>query len=337
MNNTVSICIPSYQRPNDLDYLLSTLNDLDEYPEEIIIADDNSPEQESIIIIFEKYKQVFEKKGVRFILIKNITNLGYDKNLKILINNASSDYLMFIGNDDAVDPKCISEFKKYHFISKCNAYSRSFWRFYGNLKNIVGKSWFHKKDLIFKPQNSDPNYFFRLGAYFGGTIFKTSWAKSKEISNFDGTLYYQIYLMASAYYEGGIGYISYPIVGARIEGIPLFGSSVSEANEHSPGQYTATARCAMWKAIISISEYIDQKYDAQSKPFIIKEIKTRMSFHLFESYSNRSLKDLIELAAELNKLSLFIHPIPIFLFIVVLFFRRKSIFLFSIIRKLYQK
>ncbi len=337
IKTSITIGIPSYQRPNDLDYLLSTIKSLNQYPEKIIIADDNSPDQNKITQIIHRYIPFFEENGVEICYIKNHINLGYDKNLKNIINNTHSDYLMFIGNDDAVDPDCISEFIKFERKFKFNAYSRSFWRFNNNLDTKFGKSWFHKSNYAFTPHNSTPNFYYRLGAYFGGLIFKTEWAKSKEISKFDGTLYYQIYLTASAFYEGGIGYISYPIVGARIEGVPLFGNSESEASDHSPGQYAAKARSAMWKSIISISEYIDMIYSVKSRSFIIKELKTRMSFHLFESYSNRSLSELIELCKELNKLKLFFHPIPILLFLFVLIFRSKSIYLFTFIRKIYQR
>lgn len=334
---SITIGIPSYQRPDDLDYLMSTIKSLNQYPEKIIIADDNSPDQDKITQIINRYASFFDKNGVEICYIKNSINLGYDKNLKNIINNTRTEYLMFIGNDDAVDPNCISEFKKFERKYKLNAYSRSFWRFNHNLDNKFGKSWFHNSDHVFMSNNSTPNYYYRLGAYFGGLIFNAKWAKSKEISHFDGTLYYQIYLMASAFYEGGIGYISYPIVGARIEGVPMFGNSESESGEHSPGQYTAKARSAMWKSIIYISEYIDSIYSVKSRTFIIEELKARMSFHLFESYTSRSIRDLIELCKELHRIKLFIHPIPIFLSILVLLLRSKSIHFFKIIRKIYQR
>ncbi len=302
-----------------------------------MVADDNSPDQEKISEVVSEYELFFQSRGINFIYIKNKENLGYDKNLKVIINAASSNYVMFIGNDDAVDPKCVLEIKSFLNKNRCKVYSRSFWRFHDRIDDPFGRSWFFKSDHIFDQSNSAPNLYYRLGAYFGGLVIDREWASSNEIAVFDGTLYYQIYLLACAYYEGGIGYISYPIVGARIEGIPLFGASKSEASNHSPGAYSAKSRAAMWKAIISISDYIDHKYDVNSRPFIIHELKTRMSFHLLETYSRRSLSDLMELYKELNNLHLVNHFVPVFLFLVVAIFRSHSLFFFNFIRKIYQR
>lgn len=337
MSLKIAIGIPSYQRPNDLSYLLLTIKNLSYYPDEIIVADDNSPDQDKISEVISEYRSFFLDKGINFTFIKNNENLGYDKNLKIIINATNSEYLMFIGNDDAVDTECIKKIKSFLNKNQCNACSRSFWRFHNRIDNPFGKSWFFRSDHIFNQGNSDPNFYYRLGAYFGGLVFDRRWAKSKETDIFDGSLYYQIYLLACAYYEGGIGYISYPIVGARIEGIPLFGSAKSEESDHSPGVYSAKSRAAMWKAIISISDYVDHKYDVNSRPYIIHELKTRMSFHLLETYSKRKLSDLMELYKELNKLHLVNHFIPVILFLLVALFRSHSLFFFNFVRKIYQR
>ncbi len=337
MNPKITIGIPSYSRPNDLSYLFSTIKALVEYPDEIVIADDNSPDQEEILRVVSQYRSFFQSKGINFIFIKNKENLGYDKNLKVIINSASSEYVMFIGNDDAVDPKCISEVKSFLTMNHCRAYSRSFWRFHHSIGEPFGRSWFFKSDHIFNQSNSSPNFYYRLGAYFGGLIFDRVWAKSKETDVFDGTLYYQIYLMACAYYEGGIGYISYPIVGARIEGLPLFGVAKSESSVHRPGNYSASARSSMWSSIVAISDFIDKLYLVNSKKIILYELKTRMSFHLFEMYRNRSRRELLLMINELRKLHLYWHPVPVVLSLLVFFLGRHSESVFYTIRKIYQR
>jgi GT2 family glycosyltransferase len=92
MNPRITIGIPSYQRPNDLSYLLLTIKNLIIYPDEIVIADDNSPDQDKISNIISEYKPFFLSQGINLIFITNKENLGYDKNLKVIITGGDAEF-----------------------------------------------------------------------------------------------------------------------------------------------------------------------------------------------------------------------------------------------------
>lgn len=337
---SITIGIPSYGRPNDLKYLLKSIYELAHYPDEILVVDDNSPNGAEIVDVVNVWQDLFHKKNINFVFHSNESNLGYDKNLKKIINLSSSEYVVFIGNDDIFLPNGIKYLRNF-LVRNPNllACSRSFVRFSESLGKIkiLGISKFSVESKIFRPKYDIPSIYFRSTAFFGGLTFKKSWAQSKAIGDFDGTLYYQVYLAACAFYEGGIGYVSEPMVGARVGGVPLFGSAKVESHVHRPGEYTPTARATMWKNILSISKFIDNEYLVNSYPSIKSELKVRMSFHVFEGYANRSITDLIRLIKELHRLKLMSHPVPIALALVVLLSRSKSRFLFQIARMIYQK
>lgn len=334
----LTIAIPSYKRPIELGYLLNTIYDSSDIPFEIAISDDNSGAEYGIEELCISWRSKFEHRGVRCSFSKNPQNIGYDRNIRKLINMAAGDYVTLLGNDDALTKEGIGYLKRYlaeapHVF----AISRTFVRFKNSLNEVVGISRFAGEDQVFDVSNSKPNVYFRLGAFFSGITFDRQWAISKDTDQYDGTLYYQIYLSACAYYESGIGYISFPIVGGRVDGIPLFGNSATERGSHVPGSYSAKARANMWTQLLRIARDIDGKYGVDSYRYIAHELKTRMSFHVLEMYCHKNVSELLDLFIELRKLQLVFHPLPLSLFILVLVFRGNARFFFSMVRRMYQK
>jgi abequosyltransferase len=335
---TLSVAIPSYRRPKELGYLLQTIDRGTESPDEIVVCDDNSPDSGMIEQIVSGWLARFESRGTRLRFIRNEENLGYDRNLRELIRQCTSDYVVFIGNDDAFLPTGIhSIYRALETGSPTRAYSRSFAKFSESLEHISGISRFADRDRLFDIGNSRPRMYLRLCAYFGGLVFDRRWALAQETGAYDGTLYYQLHLFATAYYESGVGYIHEPTVAARTDGIPLFGSAGPEAAAHSPGGYTAKARARMWADILRIARDVDARYESDSAEDLFHELKTRFSFHVFEGYTRRSVAELLDLARELHRLGLMAHPVPIGLFLAVLILRQRSALLFAASRRLYQR
>lgn len=335
---TLSVAIPSFSRPNDLDYLLGTISLSNVLPDEIVICDDNSPNQNLIDQIIEKWVLKFNEINVPLKYVKNSINLGYDRNLKKLIRECSSDFLVFIGNDDAFTINGFGYiFNSINLRPNIRAFSRSFLKFSSSIDSPSGVSRFGSCDCVFDNRNSNPRMYLRLCAFFGGLVLNRDWALEKESDMFDGTLYYQLYLFGCAYYESGIGYITQPTVGARTTGIPLFGVAINESSVHRPGSYSEKARAKMWADILKISDHIDSIYLHSSKKEIHHELKTRFSFHVFEMYAKKDIKDLLSLAIELNRLELMRHPVPLLLFLLVFLLRSWSRFVFIAIRKIIQR
>jgi len=335
---TLSVAVPSYSRPNDLDYLLQTIHAGSRLPDEIVICDDSSPDREEIERVIDRWQQAFAGSTTTLRYLQNDVNLGYDRNLQKLIRECTSEYVVFIGNDDAFTSAGIRRI--YDGIAAnhgLKALSRSFVKFADSLDNSSGVSRFATQDCIFAAGNSKPRMYLRLSAYFGGLVFDRAWALSKERGSYDGTLYYQLYLFGCAYFETGVGYIYEPVVGARTDGVPLFGVASTEAGSHQPGGYSASARAKMWSDILLIARDIDRDHDASSYDDIHYELKTRLSFHVFESYAHKSIRDLLALARELNRLDLMSHPVPIALFLAVLVLRKWSALLFGLSRRIYQR
>jgi glycosyltransferase involved in cell wall biosynthesis len=71
---------------------------------EILVSDNASTD------IGPAYLSVYQSRFPGLIkCIKNQTNIGYDRNIVALLNNASGDYVWFIGDDDKCTPGAIKE------------------------------------------------------------------------------------------------------------------------------------------------------------------------------------------------------------------------------------
>ena len=333
--SSISVAIPNYRRLTDLEICLNSIYNQNVSPSEVLLHDDASPNKEELESLIYKFSKKFSSKGIKFKYKISKTNVGYDCSLRSLLNISSSDYTLFIGNDDYLLPNAIEVYER--ILSKTNylMYSRAFSKFNSDdINHFTGTSSFHKTDYFFK-ETKESHFSLRLSAYFGGLLFNTSWANKIATSKFDGTLYYQYYLSCHAFFDQGIYYINETTVAARNDGIPLFSESTL-TSEHSDGAYSNQARLKMWSDILDITTHIEDKFSVKFINAIQKELKVRMSFHVFEMYCSLPKNQLIFLFKSFFHAGFIQHPIPLFFFTVNYIFGSKSKYVYLWIRKIFQ-
>jgi len=335
---SIAIVIPSYNRTNELSELLDSVLNQETFPDEVIVCEDHSPERLSIEKLVSSYRNRMNEKGINLIYEDNELNLGYDKNLRKSIELGKSTWALIMGNDDLLLPEAISEIKK--FLAQHNGVnfiSRTFLRFNNDINSPLGVSRLSERDEVYNISNSQPNIIFRTAGFVGGLVVNVPFAKEKSSDIFDGSLYYQIYLAAVAYCEGGIGYISTPIVGGRADNPPMFGNSSDDKESHIPGSYTAKGRAAMWRGVLSIAEHVGKKYDIDLSHSLQRELMIRQSFHVFEMNAGQSVKTNLELRKELGKLGLMQHYVPWSFLLLNCLLHKQARNVYKIIRKFMQR
>jgi len=334
--NTYSIAIPAYGRPNELIELFESIYEMDKQPNEIIICEDFSKDRSKIRVIVENQKERFRQMNVLITYIENDVNLGYDANIRKLLKKATSKWVVLIGNDDLFLKNSIKDLNEF-----CNknrqvaVVSRTFLRFDTNIKRPIGTSSLFKEDKIIKI-GDDAKLIFRMCGFVGGLVINKEWAMQYDTDEYDGTLFYQIYLAANAFCTNGIGYISKPIVGARTGNPPMFGNSEKDGTLHIPGLYSAKGRASMWAGVLKIGKNVGEKYNVNLYDSLRNELMVRQSFHVFEMNVGVNKKTLIELKYELEKLNLFNHWIPKTLYSFNMVLGKKAYYLYSSIRKALQ-
>jgi Glycosyl transferase family 2 len=311
----ISVAIPAYSRCSELIELLQSIYNQDVLPMEITICEDMSLDRDAIREIAHTWNRRFAPEGCAVNYLENEHNLGYDGNIRNIIHVSHSRWVMLMGNDDLLLPGCISTISTYlkqH--PEQRMVSRSFLMFKGNIDQVFGVSKLRSEDFLYTAQNSSPGIIFRTCGFVGGLILDREWADGLATKRYDGSLYYQIYLGATAYCESGIGYISREIVGSRAGNPPLFGSASTERDVHVPGSYTPQGRAKMWAGVLTVAEDVGTKFGIKLLPAIKEELKVRQSFHIFEMMAGSSRQRMRELRHELETLELFGHPLPCMLY-----------------------
>ena len=96
----LSICIPTYNRPESLDNCLNSLAKQKEKNFEVCISDNCS--KADIKKIIKSYK-----KNLKIKFNRNNKNLGFALNLLKVSSMAKGEYIWFIGDDDLLVPGAI--------------------------------------------------------------------------------------------------------------------------------------------------------------------------------------------------------------------------------------
>jgi glycosyltransferase involved in cell wall biosynthesis len=333
----ISVGIPAYSRPLELAELLRSIYDQSVLPAEVVICEDESPERLAIRSIVHEWRERFARVGCPVRYRENECNLGYDGNLRAVVGASNSPWVMVIGNDDLLLEGCIGTIERFiRSNSRLRMISRSFVRFKNNIHRPIGVSRVSSVDSVFSAVNSSAKMIFRTCGFVGGLTVDRDWASALSTDRYDGTLYYQIYLASVAFCEGGIGYISRPIVGGRGGNPPLFGSAAAEQDVHVPGSYTPKGRARMWASVLQIAKDVGQRYRVNLSDEIRHELEVRQSFHVFEMMAGADKQKLSELRGELKRLGLFNHPVPRTLYLLDLLLGSNAAMFYSLARRVLQ-
>lgn len=333
----VSVVVPAYNRTGELIELLGSVLSQSMMPGEVVVVEDCSPERESIRKVCADHALLFKEAGSSLRYVENEVNLGFDRNLRKCLSIPVGKWALLLGNDDLLLPAAMEEVVRYLAANDVAVASRSFIRFDKDINQPLGLSKISDTDTVFKAGNSSSNMIFRSGAFIGGLLFDVDFCRRNEVSVYDGSLYYQIYLFSLAFCTKGIGYISSPIAAGRAGNPPMFGSADNEKSVHVPGAYTASGRAKMWQGVLNIVADVQSKFNVDLITDIRHELMVRQSFHIFEMNSGSGYRANRDLAYELFRIGLFSNFLPISLFCLnVLFGRRASIF-YGFARRFLQK
>ncbi|MDO4689045.1 MAG: glycosyltransferase [Plesiomonas sp.] len=110
----LSIVVLSYNRPEQLDRILSSLVGVSDKRVNLIIKDDQSPRFEEIVSVFNKNKS---RLDFEVILHRNEQNLGYDRNLIDAFNITDSKYIFLLSDDDYIEGANIENLLSYLEVS----------------------------------------------------------------------------------------------------------------------------------------------------------------------------------------------------------------------------
>ena len=294
-NNLVSIAIPAYNRPLELLRLLESIDSTQSEKIEIIICEDKSPKREEINDAVKKFTSQTNYKVKYF---ENEINLGYDKNLKELVSKSSGDFIVFMGDDDTFIPNALD--KQITFLENNNSLGYMLKSHQHIFKDgRIEKFRYFDGNQFFKAGENTYIELFRKSVFISGFTINRNYIQDLLVDDFDGTLLFQLYLLAEVSINYDCAYFDTPLTQALEEGIPFFGNSESEKGLYTPGTITIENSLNFLKGFFKITSFIDTKYNIKSTD----KIKRDMSKYFYPSLAiqrEKGLKEFFRYVKELN-------------------------------------
>jgi len=250
------VCIPAYNRQQFLKPLLDSVLAQDFTDYEIVICEDKSPQREEI-------RQVLQTNYAGDARIKafyNEVNLGYDANFRELLTRASGRYCFFMGNDDLMAAGALSRVARaVTAYDNVGLILRSYDWFATDPLRPEQTVRYFDEDRIFSPGPQTIATAYRRCGVLSGYVIHREKAMSFATNEFDGYLYYQMYLAACVLTEMRAYYIHDVLTHSRSTEAPDFGNSSREKKVFTPGRYTPEARIHMVTGMVKIAGAVDER------------------------------------------------------------------------------
>lgn len=251
-----SVCIPAYNRAALLPELLDSIFSQDYGAFEVVIVEDGSPERGEIAAVAHAYA---ERYPGRLSYHENTENLGYDGNLRRLIEGATGDYVVFMGNDDLMAKGALSAMANAVRNSpQVGVILRSYSSFKTTPDDPVQTFRYFDSDAFFPAGAATITTFFRRCVFISGMVVRRESALAFSTDRFDGTLLYQQHLVGEILArENGI-YLAQIVSYHRLGGTPDFGNSQVERGQFVPHEQTAESSVHFMRGMLSIAAAVAQ-------------------------------------------------------------------------------
>lgn len=314
MRPLFSVCIPAYNRPEQLHELLESVLTQDFHDLEIVVCEDGSPEREKIRAVVER----FSRGDHRIKYFENTHNLGYDANLRKLVAKSEGMFCFFMGNDDLV----VNGAFKYaaEGLSRnldIGVVLRSYATFEEDPESLVEKFSYFDSERFFPAGVRTIETFYRRSVVISGLIVDRDVAHGIATDRFDGTLLYQLYLIIGILLKKNGLYLPSPLALYRLGGVPEFGSCDTEEH-HTPGEQTVESTIAFVKGMLRIARESEAIFNIKIYPNIFRDIAT-YSYPFLRIQAKRSGREYLSFYLRLLKLgfgkSFLFHGYALLLFI----------------------
>lgn len=278
-----SVCIPAYNRAHHLIPLLESIFAQSFRDFEVVVCEDMSRERQQIAEIAHEFQSRFPGM-LRYFL--NPENLGYDGNIRNLVERAAGQFCFFMGNDDIM---CAGALENAASVIRRHPDVGVVLKSYGWFDETPDKvnqeiRWFNE-ERVFSRGIAAIRFAFRRSGVLAGYIVHRDSAAEVATAKFDGTLYYQMHLTANVLVHKSAVCTPKVLILCR-GGQPEFGNSVKEKGKYVPGRYTPQARLNMIRGAISIIQDLKETRGID----VVEDI-----IHDYANYFYPYIKDQLDL------------------------------------------
>jgi glycosyltransferase involved in cell wall biosynthesis len=294
----LSICVPAYNRPRQL---LELVRSVDCAPDdvEIVICEDRSPKQAEIRAAVEAEAH---RSPYRIRYSENAENLGYDGNIRHLVETASGKYVLFLGDDDLFVPGALDRF--LGFLAE-HADARYVLRSYiVKHENGAVETFRYKGETTALPPGEETvAWLFKRSVTICGFTIERAEALKHSTADLDGTLLYQIYLMAEVCLQHPSVYCDFPVaeaVQSYRDDKPMFGASKAEQGRYAPGSVSEDNSINFTKSYFEVTAYLDRKHGTHLTERV-RESLSKYSYPFLSIQRKRGIGPFLHYARRLDQ------------------------------------
>lgn len=252
----LTVCIPAYNRAALLGPLLESIlaQNFDDY--EVLICEDGSPERAAIADVVRRFQQ--EHPG-RIRYEENPANLGYDGNIRRLVERAQGHYCVFMGNDDLLCEGALARISAaVRREPDCGVVVRSYASFDMDPRQPKQVFRYYPQEYVLPAGAQAVFTAYRRSVVISGMVIHRDAAQAVATARFDGTLLYQLYLVGMILATHGVVFVP-EIIALRRDGMPPdFGNSEVERGKFVPGDQTPESSIHFMQGMLGIAQYVEE-------------------------------------------------------------------------------
>ena len=213
----ISICIPTYNRPQQLKRMLESIDTTKYEDIDIVISENCSPKQAETREVVEEYKKTHPYEVHYF---ENERNLGYDKNIRAAVARATGKFCVFFSDDDMAMNGTLDDYIEFVRRNQDVGYVLRSYRGYNAQQTEWQDFRYYATDRFFPAGRDTAIELFNKSVFLSGFTIRQEYAKQYVTDALDGSLLYQMYLLLQVCRR-------YPSAYSRI----LVSKSVADENE----------------------------------------------------------------------------------------------------------
>jgi abequosyltransferase len=293
----LSICIPSYNRPQQLGELLASI-DCNPADIEIVICEDLAPKRLEVRAIANAFAQA---SAYPTHYHENTINRGFDGNLRRLVECAGGDYIVFMGDDDLFVPGALAQFIEFLKNNRDKPYVLRAYL----TQHPDGRTEYFRylsKTTLLTHSEATVAWLFKRSVTICGFTVSRAEALKYTTTDLDGTLLYQVYLMAQVCLRQDSIYCDIPVVHAVQtfrEDKPMFGSSEAEKSRFTPGSVSHDNSINFTKAYFEVTAYLDKQHGTNLTKLVRVDL-SKYSYPFLSIQRKRGISSFLRYAKRLE-------------------------------------
>ncbi len=288
----LTVCIPAYNRASLLAPLLESVLSQHFSDFNVLICEDGSPERAAIAGVVQSFQQRHPER-IRY--EENTTNLGYDGNIRRLVERASGQYCLFMGNDDLMCTGALAAIAAaIQRQPDCGVVVRSYATFDVNPEQYKQVFRYFPQEHVVSAGAEAIFTAYRRSVVIPGMVINRDAAIAVATDRFDGTLLYQLYLVGMILAKHSVVFVP-QIIALRRDGTPPdFGNSASEQGKFVPHDQTPASSIHFMQGMLAIAKYVGEvtqlevfeaiRADIGNYSYPILSIQGKRPFGVFVKY-----------------------------------------------------